>query len=662
MINLARYSYAGGSSSGLSGGSGDNSGAGYSNASDSAAVAASTVVKTEVVQETNKTVISFNSADRDALYPDASDCTLPVPDNIVNVKSVRISGAEIPHSDYIISGARLYISEYQNGIWQPFYTSISSGNYSIDQLVDALDFSFTACVAIGSQNATLMNTYNINASTAWGRIALRSNQVVDYTLHFRASNVIISKASVLTVNSVVDRSRIRLNIADAQSRPLTRGAACTMFLGGRFSAQTIVVEEVIGTGSELIVRCCPSVKGLQSTPVAGSLRPARITQYNDFGSIIDSLIGPVVSGSIIPISTSANLEPFSKPLASADDIALIMGFSNRRDLSPPEFGTQKILGIQGPFARSDGFITVSTELPHFAMAGDVISITDSRTSFDNGWLQVSDVQDATHLTLKPLSQQFIDYSSYVDTDGNTVSLHFFSKWDSAPLIRPLEWLIPTAPTLVSAGNNMAVLNYTVSSGYTFDTNDYIGREVVFDAGDFDSIIHPGFEFQYARGTILSFQQLGGVNYFNEVTIEMVYPSWLLPGQNAKLTLVGKGQDTTFDPMGAYTPCLNFAPSRYDLSLKSRYVYIALFLDSMAVGNLQVTSFPGSVLFARLPLLSGADALTFLGKDLLDGYFKLDNPIARLRSIRIKVFNTSGKLYQFRGVDYSLLLQFETSTK
>ncbi|KAG5186351.1 hypothetical protein JKP88DRAFT_240953 [Tribonema minus] len=657
----------GGGGGGYSGGGGyadsydaSTGGSGNSSSLSAAAVQALTSAsKTSAFDEGDKryVTIAFNTSDRDRLqYPDSNNCVLSVPDSLADVKGFRVLNVEIPHTDYIITGGRVYISEEQDGVWQPFYVSVSSGNYSIDEFVDAMNYSFNAPSAIGSQNATLLNKYSIIRSPGWGKLALKCNEKVPFSVHFRTTNVAVVAAQTVqsATGTDVDKSLLQVTIADQQAYPLTPGAACTLVLGGNFSTHPVVVQSV--SGSRLIVRSFGSMSSVVTTAVAGMTRNARVANRGNFSAII----GTLGVGASIPVSSSANLAPFSKPSDSADNLGSLMGFSSFKDISQPSVGTSSVLGLQSPFAQPDGSISVVTDQPHFAANGDIIHIAGSNTFYDSVWHQVVSVQDETHLTLSSRATDFMEYMSQTDAvTGDPLVVYLLVVHDTAPYYRIPEWLTSHTPTLVSYGDNDMVLSYDVSDGFTYDQNDFIGKKVVFDASDYDALAHPMNEWGYAEGIVSEFQMTSGSSYNNKMIVTVRYPTWILPGRGCTLTVVNDGS-STYSKTGTYSPCLTIAPSRFDMSAGHRYLYIQLLINDQPYGNVNISSIPGTTLFARIPLVGGADAITFLSKDAINAVTRLDTAIPKIRNLRFKLFESGGGFYDTKNIDWSISLQFETT--
>jgi hypothetical protein len=616
-------------------------------------------VKTSPFDDGDKSrvTIAFNSTDRDSLlYPSPNNCVLDVPDTLVDIKGIRMLNVEMPQTDYIISGGRLYVSEYQDNVWQPFYVVISSGNYSVDEFVDALNYSFNSPVAVGSQNATLLNQYSVQRSSAFGKIGVRSTQKVPYSLHFRSTNVaVVSAKTVDAGDGTSSKTIIQLTVADAQPYPLTPGAACNMVLGGKFGSQVVVVESVVG--SSLTVRSIMSMSTVTTADVSGMSRSAKISTRGDLSSIV----GTLAVGASIPVSTSANLDPLSKPSTGLDHLGVIMGFYNSKDAWSPEIGANSVLSMQSPFAQTDGSVIVTTEGPHFANVGDIVAVSGSNTFYDQVWHEVTAVQDETHLTLKGRHDEFMEYLDYTDpTTGVEAQVQILSVHSDTPYFRIMEWLASSKPSLVSCVDNAATFGYEIASGYTIDASEYVNRKVVFDATDYDSLLHPMYEWQYAEGVISGLDSVNGANYDNRLLVKVNYPSWILPGKGCTLTVVNDGSGV-YSSTGNYTPVLTVAPNRFDMSIGHRYVYLQLLINDQSVGNIHVANLPGTTIFARLPLVGGSDAISFLNKEFVNAVTKLDVNIPKIRNIRFKLFASDGSFYDTRNVDYSMSLQFDVAS-
>jgi hypothetical protein len=648
--------YGGGGYGGGGYGGGGTGGTGGGGQNQQQATAAAVAVGADDGDKSRMTV-TFNTADRDQrLYPDANNCVLAVPDVLVNIKSIRLMSIEIPHSDYNIGHTRLYVSELQDGVWQPFYVPIAQGSYDSNSFVDALNYSFTSAVPVGAQNAQLRNTYSAIASTSIGKVAIRSNRRAPYTLHFRDAPVAVVGAYTLTAaGGGIDRTRLRLTIADQEQTPLTAGAACTLALGGRFGSVQVVVDSV--SGAQLTVRSTMAVAGIADYAIPGSTRVAKITRYGDFSSIVGAS-APLTQ---LAISASANIDPLSRPPAGFANIAAILGFSSQRDVDVAVSGTTTITALQSPVAQSDGNVALITETPHYAVAGDFIGISDSGTFFDRVWHEVVSVQDDTHLTLGASASKFVEYINFTHpTTGVRATLYVYAAYPTAPLYRAMEWLdLATAPTLGAYGDNKLQLVFRVLPGYSFVRSDYVGRSVAFDASEYDAVLHPMNEYQYAKGVITSFAMASGAAYYNRMTVEVQYPAFLLPGRSAKLTIVRDGTDV-FDYGASYAPLLTPATGRLDMTLGSRYVFLQLLLNDTAVGNISVASLPGTPIFAKIPLVAGSDALTYLADDVLRAVTKLDATVPKIRSLRFKLFHSTGAFYDTRSVDFSMSILFETA--
>ena len=105
-----------------------------------------------------------------------------------------------------------------------------------------------------------------------------------------------------------------------------------------------------------------------------------------------------------------------------------------------------------------------------------------------------------------------------------------------------------------------------------------------------------------------------------------------------------------------------SPYRYDVTNRSRYIYLQLLLDSKPVGNLVVPALPGAVMFARLPLSAGSDSVTFFNskENVAAAIVKLSPPLSRIASIRFKVFNSQGQLFDFQNVNWGTSMLFRTA--
>ncbi|KAG5184031.1 hypothetical protein JKP88DRAFT_244901 [Tribonema minus] len=673
MNDSAKYNYYGSSKQGGGGGFGADAGgftgyggdyAGLQDSSTANNTSNATNTQTPVIKmsafdegDKSKVTIAVNSGDRDKLlYPSPNNCVLDVPDTLVDIKGIRLMNVEMPHTDYIVSGSRLYVSEFQSGSWQPFYVAVSSGNYSVDEFVDALNYSFNSPVAIGSQNASLLNRYSVQRSSAFGKVGVRSTQKVPYSLHFRSTNVaIVGAQTVANADGSVSKTMIQVTITDAQPYPFSPGAACSMVLGGKFGSQIVVVETVVG--SRLTVRSVMAMSTVTTATVSGMSRPAKVSTRGDLSSII----GTLGVGATIPVSTSANMEPLSKPQPGFDNLGTIMGFPTSQDTWAPTVGTSVVLGLQSPFAQSDGAMVVVTEHPHFANIGDIVNISGSNTFFDQAWHEVVAVQDETHLTLKGRMDAFMDYMNFTDaTTGVDAQVYVLSVHSTSPYFRLMEWLASLKPKFVSAGDNAFTVGYEVASGFTIDTADYVDRKVVFDASDYDSLLHPMYEWQLAEGQIISFDSVDGANFTNRMLVKVNYPTWLLPGKGCTLTLVNNGTGV-YSPTDQYSPMLTIAPSRFDMSIGHRYLYLQILINDQAVGNIHVANLPGTTLFARLPLVGGSDAISFLNKDFVNAITKLDVNIPKIRNMRFKLFAANGQFYDTKQIEWSAALQFDVAT-
>ncbi|KAG5191303.1 hypothetical protein JKP88DRAFT_251634 [Tribonema minus] len=611
-----------------------------SNVNTAATSTQATAIRGSVFDEGDKSrfTIAINSADRDKLlYPSPNNCVLEVPDSLVDVKGIRLLNVEIPHTDYIVAGGRLYVSEYQSASWQPFFVAVSSGNYSIDEFVDALNYSFNSPVAVGSQNSTLLNKYSVQRSSAFGIVGVRSTQKVPYSLHFRSTNVIVIGAqTVANPDGSVSKSKIQVTVADAQSYPLSPGAACNMVLGGRFGSQVVVVETVLG--SRLTVRSIMAMTTVTTATVTGMSRAAKISTRSDMSSIV----GTLGLGASIPVSTSANLEPLSKPQTGFDNLGTLMGFSTSEDAWAPTIGTSTVLGLQSPFAQADGAMVVGTEHPHFANIGDIVAISGSNTFLDQAYHEVVAVQDETHLTLKGRMEAFMEYLNFTDpVSGVDAQVYVLSVHSTSPAFRFMEWIANLKP-------------------YWSRPETMRSLKVVFNATDYDSLLHPMYEWQLAEGVIVGFDSVDGANYDDRMLVKISYPAWLLPGKDCTLTLVNNGTGV-YSPTDVYSPVLTMAPNRFDMSIGHRYMYLQLILNDQPVGNIHVANLPGTTLFARLPLVGGSDAISFLNKDFLSAVSKLDVNILKIRSMRFKLFAADGHFYDSRHVDWSGALQFDVAT-
>jgi hypothetical protein len=71
----------------------------------------------------------------------------------------------------------------------------------------------------------------------------------------------------------------------------------------------------------------------------------------------------------------------------------------------------------------------------------------------------------------------------------------------------------------------------------------------------------------------------------------------------------------------------------------------------------LTALPGKRLFARIPLISGRDAVSFNTRLAIEGTAVLSSSISTVRSVSVVVYNPDGTVYGFNGSEFSFTLEF-----
>lgn len=588
-------------------------------------------------------IVSLSSDSRDTqLYPKGGDCTLELPEVIEGVSAVRITSAEIPHTDYNLTMPRLYFSELQDGVWIPFRASPSSGNYSIDEFVSALSASMQGATPLSGEFAVPRNTYTFAYSDDWGRMAISSNMVCDFRVQFRTKNVLVQSARISASGDLVE-----VVINDPQELPLSQGAGVTFTRG---TGDAPIKCTVVGkSGRTFSLRIIPALlNASQQTALSEPGQTAPANYVDLVRASIQTTFGTTVPLTRILVGTNAFLAPFSGEKTDGgenDDIGSVLGFGVLSDVSQERLGASSLVSVQSPFDNPEGTVVLSTEAPHFCIAGDVVRIAGTGTLLDG--VQIVEVaSDETHITVVPSYQSYVDKIKYlVIFLGVTSSGAITTEPTSLDIINSIEVLE------TKAGTFKASIQLKDKRPF-YDLTTAVGKRVVFGS---DTALMP--EYQYAAVTIDEVTTSAGSDYPDEMIVTIKYPTWLVQTKNATLTKVSNALLTDFDREAEYFPSTVIAPFRYDFSRRKRFVYIALNLDGKTIGNMLLPALPGKRLFARIPLPAGIDAISFLGKNDMDGTTILGNVIPRVRTVGITVYNASGRIYSFEGVDFSISLEF-----
>jgi hypothetical protein len=288
---------------------------------------------------------------------------------------------------------------------------------------------------------------------------------------------------------------------------------------------------------------------------------------------------------------------------------------------------------------------VTTEFPHFANRGDIVQIQGTGTMLDTIH-EVKDTLDETHLQLEPSMQAFLN---------SMPQLIIYVNGDDQP---PTTFDIVQSVALVDAksGTTELAIKLKDKSAH-YDVTTFSDKKVLFavDPNFYTSAFRQQWAYAAAHTGVIT--NTGSSTYPDKMQLFLYYPTFLLNIQSATLTRIANAELTEFLQTGTYYPRCLISPARFDFSRKHRYVYIHLTLDTRQVGNMMLTALPGKRLFARIPLISGRDAVSFNTRLAIEGTAVLSSSISTVRSVSVVVYNPDGTVYGFNGSEFSFTLEF-----
>jgi hypothetical protein len=606
----------------------------------------SKVVSSSLPDQGNSIYVTLSSEDRDkARFPMASQCTLRLPDTFETVTKIVLTSCEVPVSEYNVMKPKLFFSELHESIWVPFSASLSSGNYNISGFIDGLAASLTSATALTSEFSSVRNTYTTSYSEEWGLVCITSNRVSPFTLQFRTNPVRVTSAKVSATGQYITAI-----VSDQQQAPLSPGAGVTFAPGNGIATLDCVVNAVDIANSTVDLRIVPAIIGIAnspSTPEIGVASTGRVVQPR-YKSLL-TVFGTNTPGATIPTSNTSQLIPFSTDATGTNNMADLFGFGTQSDRTSDQIGSSKVAAMQTPFSRSDGSLIVTTENPHFCNRADIVRISGTGTLLDTIH-QVQAALDDTHFQLSPSLKEFL----------NTMpQLIIYTNGDSA---LPTTFDIVSKVELVDSVAGVAELRVTLKDkSANYDATTFAGKTVKFavDQAFYNTPFQA--EWTYSSAHVGTVTATGGSAYPNTMQLFYTYPTFVLNTANATVTRVANSLLTEFTQNGTYYPRCLISPARYDFSRRHRFVYLALTINQKPIGNMLISSLPGKRLFAKLPLTSGRDAITYLNRYTIEGTATLATAEPTVRDVSITVYNPDGSIYSFQGAEASFTCQIFCKT-
>jgi len=630
MISLAKYNYVGTAGATAA-----------ATASDGGSAGGGGGVTPAAQVETNKILVTLNTADRDKRqFADAANCTLALPDNFQTVSGVTLTSVEIPVTEFNVNNPKLFFSEFHDTQWVPFSAALSTGNYSVSDFIDGLSSSLTSATALTPEFAAVQNTYSTSYSQNWGRIVISSDGTVPFTLQFRSEPVTVTAAKISP-----DGEYLTVTLNDQQSAPFSKGAGVIFTPGLSIPAVQCVVSDVDEVSATVNLRIVPVVLNLSSTP-----SNPEVGQTSTGNVLVPStkslmtVFGTTRAGTTVPISSSAILTPFASMATGTDNLGDLFGFGILKDASTDNFGSSKIAALQTPFGKEDGSVTITTNLPHFCQRGTIVRIAGTGTLLD-GLQQVTLNIDETHLQIVPNVQPYLDAfpQLIIYIDGPDAEPTTFDIVQSAKLVTATGGIGKILLKLKDKSANYNVFSFANKSVRFAVDNTYYG-------GVFKS------EYGYATAQIGTVTQSPSSSYPDTMELYLNYPTQVLSAVNATLTRVANSFLGAFSPIAEYSICSIQSPNRYDFSRKSRYLFLGLALDGNVIGNFMTTNMPGKRLFSKISLYSGRDVVNFISKSTVEGQYTLQSPLSTVRTVTLSIFDASGNMYKFQGIDFSITLE------
>jgi hypothetical protein len=254
--------------------------------------------------------------------------------------------------------------------------------------------------------------------------------------------------------------------------------------------------------------------------------------------------------------------------------------------------------------------------------------------------------DETHIQVEPLLTDFF---------ASVPEMHVFLD---GPTSVPTTFDLASKIELVSASSGVAELLVTMKDkSNNYDMTSFAGCSVRFSVDS--QFYNQNFsqEWQYCTATVGTITTGSGSSYPNRMQLFFYYPTFVVSAVNAFITRVANADLAQFNPAGEYLPRCLISPARYDFSRRHRFVYVMLTVSDRTTGNIIALNLPGKRLFAKIPLSSGRDAVTFVTRKEIEGTGQPTSTIASLRDLDIAIYNPDGTLYNFQGSEFSITLEF-----
>jgi hypothetical protein len=463
-----------------------------------------------------------------------------------------------------------------------------------------------------------------------------------FTLQFRKDDVVVTSAKVSS-----DGEYVTVTYSDQQDKPLSEGAGVTFAPGFGIAPVVCVVQEVDSVGKTMNMRVVPVILGFDNVtanPETGVDQTGDVL-YPKYKTI-KSIWGTDTPGATLKCTTTAKLTPFS---SVGNNLGDLFGLGTLKDRDASELGSSDLAAIQAPFGNTEGSVVVTTQNPHFCERGDIIKIENTNSLLDS-LHEVKLVVDDTHVQITPSLTDFLASMPQLQIyiDGVDSPATCFDIVESAEVVD------------ASSGTAELLIHMKDKSQY-YDMESFSGCEVRFavDPNFYGVALKP--EYAYGTATIGNITRSAGSLYPDKMQLFYFYPSFIVNTSGAKLTRVANAELAQFDKNGTYFPKCLISPARYDFSRRHRFAYVTLSMSDREIGNIVSVNLPGTRIFAKIPLSSGRDAVTFVSKRDIDGTGVLTNTITTLRSVSVGIYNPDGSLYEFLGSEWSLTLEIVCKT-
>lgn len=424
--------------------------------------------------------VNVSSAQRDkSSFPNSNDCEISF-DNLSNVTDMEIVNFEIPHTRYAIDEENntFYISEQvADGVYNFFGLKASTGGYTIGNLAVTLELSTQSPICY-TEDAVLLNTYNLVTSGSFGKVGIISSGDYPYNIHVCQQTLklvtfekvsdteasitfispyeyILAPGAMLTLNL--------FNLPDRQIQVTGTGAARTVTVIGDFA--TIDDAEINTSLSEMVpfssINCCTNLAGFGEVDLSAARNNASfkvLAMQSPFSTAIED-------GTTTPMI----LTDFPVYL-SAEDHCVITGTD----------GFVNAVPLQVVTTHDDTHFEVSVDVSTiYSASGSVSVITDSG-SFEVVSIDiVSSSANVITLTIE---------SSAVVSVGETVT---FSGFDAK------EWEDIEA-TVISVDTTTFNVEFTYPTSYSFVEGETYITPINSVTGCETTYISPG-RFDLSRG-------------------------------------------------------------------------------------------------------------------------------------------------------------------